>query len=550
MQVCLFDLFLFQHSSLLNIIIFLKAGSMSSLENSHLYNEDLAPVPLEKRSWNMWNVAALWIGMAVCIPTYMLASSLIKGGMSWKQAFVTITLGNLIVLMPMVLNAHAGTKYGIPFPVLLRASFGTFGANIPAMLRATVACGWFGIQTWIGGSAIYTLLSVIFGFEAAQVGAGPIFGLSAGQFGCFMLFWAVNIAVILAGINCIKWLETWAAPFLLIIGLGLLYWGVSKAGGFAVIFSDETLNIIRGEKAADFDFWMVFWPSLTGMVGFWATLSLNIPDFTRYAKSQKDQMMGQLIGLPTTMALFSFIGIAVTCSTVVIFGEAIWDPVALLGKFDSKVVVGFALFALTIATLSTNIAANVVSPANDFSNLAPKVISFKMGGIITGVFGILMMPWKLLSGGAYVFVWLIGYSSLLGAIGGVMIADYFVLRGCNLKANHLYSPKGEYSFGGGAINWRAVAALVLGIAPNVPGFLKAAGIGSFQFPDFLLSLYPYAWFVSFAIAFAVHILLSLIAPAKISIDEEIPDFAQPEVEEAQPKDTLRDAIKRRQSRKA
>ena len=485
------------------------------ITQSSLYNEDIAPIPSHHRSWSMWNIAALWVGMAVCIPTYTLAAGLISQGMSWRQALLTITLGNLVVLVPMVLNAHAGTRYGLPFPVLLRASFGTRVANIPAMMRALVACGWFGIQTWIGGAAIYTLHSVIFGFKPAGPAEQlPVLGLSWGQLGCFLLFWAVNMAIILAGLESIKWMETLSAPFLLLVGLGLLAWGVSEAGGFAVVLSEQTLASVRGTIAGEFNFSKVFWPNLTAMVGFWATLSLNIPDFTRYARSQRDQVLGQLIGLPTTMALYSFIGIAVTSATVIIFGEAIWDPVLLLGRFSNPLVVGFALFALTIATLTTNVAANVVSPANDFSNLWPRVISFKRGAIITGVLGILIFPWKLYTDLAnYIFAWLIGYGALLGAIGGVMIADYYLIRRCALEPPELYHPAGRYSYGGSGFNWRALLALATGIIPNVPGFLAQASRGAIGVPQFFRELYVYAWFVGFLLAGVVHIGLSLIFPA-------------------------------------
>lgn len=486
------------------------------IRQSPLYNEDLAPVPLGERSWGMWNIAALWVGMAVCIPTYTMAAGLIAQGMTWKAALGTITLANVIVLVPMMLNAHAGTKYGIPFPVFLRASFGTRGANVPALMRAFVACGWFGIQTWIGGAAIYALLRVAFGFEAA--GADdliPVLGLSAGQFACFLVFWALNIAVILAGIDTIKWLETLAAPFLLLIGLGLLWWGVSAAGGFGIVLSESTIARVRGDLPGDFDFWAVFWPNLTAMVGFWATLSLNIPDFTRFAHSQRDQVLGQTIGLPTTMALYAFIGIAVTSATVVLFGEAIWDPVVLLGRFDSPVVIGVSLFALTIATLSTNIAANVVSPANDFSNLWPRVISFKRGGLITGVIGILIFPWKLYTDlSAYVFTWLIGYSSLLGAIGGVMLVDYYVLRKTRLDVEGLYLEDGPYSYGGRAYNWRALVAVAVGILPNVPGFLAQATHGAVEVAPVWASIYTYAWFVSLLLSGLTHLALTRAFPLR------------------------------------
>ena len=464
----------------------------------------------------MENFAALWIGMAVNIPTYMLAAGLISAGMNWKQALFTITLGNLIVLVPMMLNAHAGTRYGIPFPVLLRASFGTLGANIPAIMRALVACGWFGIQTWIGGSAIYVMLSIIFGFTpAGPEQLLPVLGLSWGQLGSFMLFWTINIGVILAGIESIKRLEMLAAPFLLLIGLGLLVWATREAGGLATILSDATVAQVRGSSAGDFRFWALFWPSLTAMVGFWATLSLNIPDFTRYARSQRDQVLGQLVGLPTTMALFSFIGIAVTGATVVIYGEAIWDPVVLLSRFSSKTVVALALFALTVATLSTNIAANVVSPANDFSNLSPRRISFKMGGLITGIIGILIFPWKLLSDfNQYIFTWLVGYSGLLGSIAGVMLTDYYLLRRARLNAADLYRQDGPYAYGGSGVNWRALVAIGLGIVVNVPGFLSQATGGGIEVAPFFAGLYDYSWFIGLVLSGGVYVLLSRLYVAE------------------------------------
>jgi len=465
----------------------------------------------------MWNIAALWIGMSVCIPTYMMAAGLIQQGMSIGQALLTIALGNLIVLVPMVLNAHAGAKHGIPFPVLLRSSFGTLGANIPAMMRALVACGWFGIQTWIGGFAIYTMHAVIFGFEPAKVGDGAIFGLTAGQFGCFMLFWAVNIAVIIIGMESIKWLENLAAPFLILAGLALLWWAVGKAGGWQAVFSSEVMAKVRGAQSGDYNFWSVFWPNLTAMVGFWATLSLNIPDFTRYARSQKDQMLGQLLGLPTTMALFSFIGVAVTCATVIIFNEAIWDPVVLLSKFESPVVTGLCLFALTVATLSTNIAANIVGPANDISNLRPSAISFRTGGLIAGVVGIVIMPWRLVTDlGGYIFTWLIGYGALLGSIAGVMIVDYWFIRRTKLDVDGLYESNGPYRFDSG-FNWRALLALTLGILPNVPGFLEQAlGKETLDVPDFFGQIYTYAWFVGLFVSGASYAIFSSIAPARAS----------------------------------
>ncbi|MEO8617408.1 MAG: NCS1 family nucleobase:cation symporter-1, partial [Luteolibacter sp.] len=438
-----------------------------------LTNEDLAAIPTDKRTWSCWNYASLWISMAACIPTYMLASSLIEKGMNWWQAVLTIFLGNLVVLIPMILNAHAGTKYGIPFPVYCRAAFGTLGANVPALLRALVACGWFGIQAWIGGEAIHKILSV---FVPSFAGGSPLpgLGISISQLVCFLFFWSINMWVIHRGIHTIRVLLSIKAPLLLVLGLLLLYWAYTAAGGFGPMFAKPSAFDPGQPKAGQF--MSFFLPALTGMVGFWATLSLNIPDFSRYARSQKDQMLGQAIGLPPTMALYSFIGVAVTSATAVIFGKTIWDPVDVLTRFKNPLVLVIAMLALCIATLATNIAANVVSPANDFANLAPKKISFRTGGFITGIIGVLLMPWKLVADpSGYIFTWLVGYSALLGPIAGIMIADYFVLRGKHLEVKDLYRADGIYRYTNG-FSIAALVAFGLAVLPNLPGFLSQTGV--------------------------------------------------------------------------
>lgn len=477
---------------------------------SPLWNADLAPTTIKQRTWSTWNIAALWIGMSVVITTYMLGGSLIAQGMMWWQAMLTILLGNCIVLVPMVLNAHAGTKYGISFPVLLRASFGSKGANIPAMLRAVVACGWFGIQTWIGGTAIDALLAALWG-GWTEIG-GIIAGNPVHTWLSFFLFWAIQVAIILRGIEGIKHLESWAAPLLLLGGLILLIWASSAAGGLGNVLSGTTAL-----QTSQADFWAIFPAALTASVGYWATLSLNIPDFTRYAKSQRSQMLGQALGLPLTMTAFAFIGVAVTSATVIIYGEAVADPVKLIQRFDNTVVILFSMVVIFLAQLTTNMAANVVSPSNDFSNLDPKRISYVTGGLITAVIGILMMPWQLLSSmGAYIFTWLIGYSGLMGAIGGILICDYWLIKRRRIELAELYKTDGIYSYTDG-FNWQAVAALVLAIAPVVPGFLRAAATpgGQVADPNFFDTLYTYAWFVTFGLAFVLYyVLMKTISPQR------------------------------------
>jgi nucleobase:cation symporter-1, NCS1 family len=471
-------------------------------ENSSLYSEDLAPVAADKRTWTTWNYAALWISMSLCIPTYMLASSLIEGGMNWWQAILTIFLGNSIVLIPMILNGHAGAKYGIPFPVFARSSFGTSGANIPAILRAIVACGWFGIQTWIGGFALFQMFRLWWpGLEQLPQVFPASFGLETGPAICFFLFWLLNMYVVYLGVDSIRKLLVFKAIFLPVAALTLLFWAIDAADGLGPILSKPSKFQNSGE------FFHFFFPALTGMVGFWATLSLNIPDFTRYAVSQKAQIRGQIIGLPPAMTMFAFVGVVVTSATTIVFGTTIWDPVELAGKFESKMLVSAAMIAVAISTLATNIAANIVSPANDFANLAPQKINFRTGGYITGIIGILIFPWKLIADpSGYIFTWLVGYSSLLGPVGGIMIVDYYFIRRQNLILNDLYNPKGIYSFKNG-FNSAAIMALIIGIIPNIPGFLTTIGaIPLDSVPSWLSGMYSYAWFVGFGISGFVYYL--------------------------------------------
>ena len=467
-----------------------------------LINDDLAPTSPRDRNWSVLHMASLWIGMVVCVPTYMLAGGLIGLGMNWWQAVGTVLLGNVIVLVPMILNGHAGTKLGVPFPVLSRASFGISGAHIPSVLRGLVACGWFGIQTAIGGAAIYQLIGAIRG---APLGGEdlPVLGLNGPELGCFLVFLALQLVVIYRGIDSIKLLETWAAPFLILSGLALLAWAYVQADGFGPMLSAESAFGPGGAKEGEF--LSVFLPGLTGMVGFWATLSLNIPDFTRYAKSQRDQALGQALGLPLFMTLFAFIGVAVTSATVVIYGEAIADPTELAGRMGGGAGVMLSLVALTIATLSTNIAANVVSPANAIINLAPRWANFRRGGYITALIGVVILPWKLIeSSDGYIFTWLIGYSALLGPIGGIVIADYFLVRRTEIEVGELYRRDGAFRYRGG-FNPVAVVALVLGVAPNVPGFLAQAGFVD-SVPALFESIYTYAWFVGFLISGGLYVL--------------------------------------------
>src|SRR5215467_13862966 len=455
------------------------ATTKPNIQSSSLYNPDLAPVAPERRTWTTYNYAALWVSMSVNILTYMLAGGFIQGGMDWKQAVLTVLIGNTIVLAPMLLNSHPGARYGVPFPVLARASFGVLGANVAAVLRAMVACGWFGIQSWIGGEAINILLKTVW----------PAWGQNPyGTAICFMVFWAINLLVILKGIEYIRFLQGVSAPILLGVGLLLLGWAWKSAGGFGPMLAAPS----KFTSTSDLLKFLI--PALNGTVGFWSTVSLNIPDFTRFAKDERGQAVGQAIALPLTMTLYSFIGVAVTSATVVIYGSAIWDPVHLLSRFHSPVAVIISLLAILLATLNVNIGANVVSPANDFSNLWPRKISFRAGGVITCFMGIAMMPWRLLANyKTFILGWLGGYAAFLGPMAGIMICDYFLIRRRELRVNDLYLRGGLYEYSLG-FNWRAIVALGLGAGTALAGLELSS----------IRALYDYSWFVGFAVSFVAY----------------------------------------------
>jgi len=469
----------------------------SRVERSTLYNEDLAPIPISRRNWTTYNYAALWISMAHCIPTYMLSAGLMAAGMSWAQALFTVALGNTIVLVPILLNSHPGTRYGIPFPVFARAAYGTIGSNVPALMRAIVACGWFGIQAWIGGEALHTFFSVVIPGWNTALGAG-FDGHTTTAWISFLLFWAMNVWIIFKGMDLLRHVENWAAPFVLIMTSLLLAWAVTEAKGFGPLLSQP------GKYPTLRAFLPVFVPSLTAMIGFWATLSLNMPDFTRFGRSQREQVIGQVVALPTTMFVFAAMGVLITSATAIIYGEVIWDPIKLIGRFSNPLVIAVSMFTAVVATLAVNIAANVVSPANDFANAFPRLIRFKTGGLITGILGILIQPWRLLADpSGYIFNWLLGYSGGLGSIAGVLIADYWIVRKRDLSLEDLYLPDGRY----GRWNWAGIAATIAGCALAWGGLIVPQ----------LRPLYDYAWFVGFAVAAATYLALATVATRAVPL---------------------------------
>lgn len=477
------------------------------IQSSPLYNHDLAPIPVRRRNWSTYNYSALWVSMSANIPTYMLASGLMASGMNWWQALLTILLGNTIVLLPIILNSHPGTKYGIPFPIFARAAYGTYGSNLPALMRAIVACGWFGIQAWIGGAALDTFFAAIIPHWHNLLG-GTIWDHTPTEWLSFLLFWSLNILIVYKGMDLLKKFEGFSAPFVMSMTFLLMVWSLLRAGGLGTLINEP------GKFNTMAEFIPIFIPSLTAIIGCWATLSLNIPDFTRFGNSQREQTIGQVVALPTAMTAFSAMGIFITSAAVLIYPQqkmsVLWDPVKLIGLFDQPLVIAISMFTVAIATLSVNIAANVVSPANDFANAFPRWISFKTGGLLTGIFGLLMQPWRLLADpNSYVFQWLLGYSGGLGAIAGVLICDYWIVRKKRLALPDLYLVDGEYKYAAGW-NWKAVAATVIGCAAAWSGAV---------IPQ-LKPLFDYGWFVGFPTALLVYLALMRSSSLPASASEQ------------------------------
>ncbi|MEX2494730.1 MAG: NCS1 family nucleobase:cation symporter-1 [Woeseia sp.] len=454
------------------------------------YNEDIAPTRIHQRTWNRWHIAALWVGMSICVPTYTLGGVLTAYfGLSVSEALWTILLANVIILVPLTLNAFAGTRYGIPFPVVLRSSFGIIGSNVPALIRALVACGWFGIQTLFGGIAVHLLLSALFEGWAALGSRGEVYG--------FFIFWVANLWVVIRGAESIKRLEALAAPLLLAVAVGLVVWAWPKASVIELMQAPPT----RPEGSAFFPY---FFSGLTAMVGFWATLSLNIPDFSRFADSQKSQITGQIIGLPLTMLLFAGLGVLLTSASPELVGTTVSDPINLIGRIDNTFWVVVSMFMIILATISTNTAANIVSPTNDFQNVAPKYINQSKGVLLTGLFGLLLMGWELfkkmgwlesdVSVESLYSNWLLGYSSLLGPIAGIMIVDYFLIKKQRYALSDLYRNGGVYP----AWNGPGFIAFAIPVALT----LVAISTGK------IVWFYDYGWFTGSALGGMIYYLLS------------------------------------------
>lgn len=471
-----------------------------TLRSSKYYNQDLAPTLDSQRNWTAYNLAACWVGMNVCIPAYQMASSAVSMGLSWWLSLLLVALGNCIVLVPILLNAHVGTKYGVPFPVYARTAFGIRGAQIPSFVRTIIGIGWTGILIWQGAESLQVAMCLIIpGWSS----------IAAGQWIMFAVFWALNIGIAYAGSNALKKFESIATPLLGITCAALLYWGIKVVvtGGYTM---SQALNAVTVPE--DFNLSETVVACLVANIAFYSTWALNIPDLSRYCKDQKSQVRGQLFGMPGSMVAIAFIGVFITGVTALKFGRAYWDPNQIVEAIGSPGAAIFAAFAISLATLTTNVTTNILPPVNGLCNLWPKGITYKRSVVIVGILTIIMQPWKLVSDpSGYIYNWLGTYGALTGPIASILIYDYYFVKKKRLALDELYLGQGSRYWYKNGFNIRAIAAWGLAILLPVLGkFIPLFSVFSL-----------YGWIVSFALGFVFYPLLMRGEKASLlSVQEE------------------------------
>jgi NCS1 family nucleobase:cation symporter-1 len=483
-----------------------------------LYNEDLRPIHPKMRTWKVRVYLTLWVAMCMNAATLTLAASLIALGMNWIQALMTIVLANLIVLIPMLLNSHVGAKHGISFPVFARAAYGVRGANLPAVMRGLVACGWFGIQTWFGGLGINLALGATIGpswSEAPPLDLGIIGTVPLTTLASYFVCLVAQVVIIYKGFESLRRFQAIAAPIVVGAVVMLIVVLLVKTGGDLGPVVSQPSQLGWGAH-----FWLAVFPiSLMANIAFWSTLSLNMPDFTRFAENQQAQRRGQAWGLPTTMLVVSLMAIIATSLASQHYGVSaseLWNPDVLVSHFGNRIAVIVGALAIVVSSVQTNMAANLVSPALDFANAMPKFITFRRGVLVSVALGTLLLPWKLLaSPEAYVFVWLGFYGGIMGAVGGILVADYWLVRRTELRVPDLFVLDGHYHFNRGW-NVRAVIATAVGAFVAVGGAYSAVGADGQKTGPFpadgivplLRPVYDYNWVVAFLVAMATYWVLA------------------------------------------
>ena len=495
-------------------LIELSSDAEQELKRSKYYNEDLAPTKLNDRKWEMKDVADLWIGLSISIPALALAASLVSLGVSPLLSIINVILGNLIVLIPIQLNSHVGTRYGIPYPIYARLTFGPVGAHLSSISRSIVGCGWAAIQSWVGGGAIAVLFGTMIPFFSDQNATISLPGndqVMIGQLIGFFIFVFICGFIAYKGMSNIKIVQNIGGPLLIVFILGLCIWSVTTISStghsiFELFTAGNNMELINRNGGFAF----VYLAGLTGYIAYWGTIALNIPDFSRNAKSQKVQFGGQLIGMPAPMAICATVGALFAQATLYRYGEVSFDPTSVFYYVDNKIVIVLCSIGVIIATLTTCVAANIVAPANGWSSLAPQKISYKKGVIITLFISVFItQPWFIYgSGSAYIFSWLNNYGTIIAPVAAILCADYFVCKKKRIDIYSLYKGNdGRYRYRNGW-NWCAIIAWIVSfLLPLLGNTIFSFASSGRSMPDVLDMIAANGYLFSFALAFIIYVLL-------------------------------------------
>jgi NCS1 family nucleobase:cation symporter-1 len=465
----------------------LAARSLGDVDPA-LSNGDLAPTPPSQRTWSAWHYAALWMGMVHSAFGFAVLGGMIAGGMSAWQALFVVLIANLVQLGFMVLTGRVGARYGIPYAVWARTTFGTFGANVPAVTRGIVAIGWFGVQSYLGATAINALLVTV--FESWRNFDHVIGGVAANLWVAMILYWAVNFVVIRHGMETVRRFESWAGPAVFVVMVPALIWAVGQMDGLGPVFTESS----RYESTGSF-LLHGFLPGVALFVSAsWATMVLNLPDLTRFARSNRAQVRGTVIGLPLATVVFYLMAAIIVSGTQAATGKLIWNPADVLIAIDIPAFTIVGALLIAVATLSVNVAANLVSPAYDITNLLPRVFTFKRAASLAIVLGFVYMPWKLMEDPDTLFRVLNNVGAIIGPATGIMLADFYVVRKRRIDVGALYRRHDRYWAQGG---YNLVSLAVLAV---VSGFCLLG-----QLIDPIAWSYDYAWFVGVGLGFVLHL---------------------------------------------
>ncbi|WP_342514415.1 NCS1 family nucleobase:cation symporter [Sporosarcina sp. FSL K6-1522] len=453
-------------------------------------SKDLMPTSPKERKWKIGNYFSLWMGNVHNVPAYVTIGGFFALGLSVGQVFWSIVIASIILAGVMVLSGHAGAKYGIPFSMLLRTSYGTKGAMLPGIIRGCIAAVmWFGFQTYAGSLAFTILIGKLWPAYLHLGGDWNLFGLSLPGLISFIAFWLFNILFVFGGMKILGKFIKLLSPLVYVVFGGMAIWAIQLAGGITPIL-EHTSKGVEGNTT------LVFIASISAILATWAAPIVSASDFTREARSQKDQSIGQIAGLITTYLLFAVAAIAVIVGSEIAFGTPIWNVLDVVDRFDNNFAIGISVLTICMTTLAVNITGNIIPAGYQLSALFPKHLTFRTGALLAAIVGFLIMPWKLMEDATSIFMFLGIIGGLLSPVLGVMLTHYFIVAKRILNLEELYAINGKYNYKNG-VHVPAVVATLGG------GIVSIIG----QFVPILKPLYDISFFSGFVVASLIYIAL-------------------------------------------